>query len=664
MPKIPDFFVPSVEQTPVRLPQPQAQQIVPFQPMQTEQLTKLSEAMEAAGTGLSRAYAVVQDDENDAIAKDLDIQLKIKLDDMLENPETGFLAATGPNAGLDQYNRLLGDAQKLVEDSFADFKDGGKYERDYYKPANGMYKGVAMQRLDTFKTRAAEHARANIRDYASKMSEARWMMHSDDAAKYRSGWDSEKADQNSKPFYQALVAARTEAASIAARTAGNDPSSVEYQAIYKAKMGQTHSAVVTNFLIGGNPDVESASKYIAAHAYDMTDQDRAKLQEATQDRVPIAEGFKAFRAVMSDKSLTTMNERRERLNQMMEKGELTSVKSLDDAMGRLNNQEKYDERNQNELRAETWVEFSKPDNATKYKSIQDVQREDPNLYFKLEQYGLMDNAIRQFAGKDQVTSEEVEKTFGSKTAEALAQEYPFEKDLRAALAGRSSPGFLEGTVNRWASVSKNATKEAAAAGKTHQTVMGMAESSLSRQKIWDYISTGRKDEPTKEAVVNEYVAFVEKRIRNRKGTNELPTEKEMQDEMLLLEETRFRTLDKSDHFWTWDGEENLKTPYGFRVFIRSGQAAKSASVDAVRYTFPDKRVATISFEDATKRRRIVWGPNTIGLSVKEYNNVYDALEDLNRFLVDKNEKTFNLEEPSGFFEAYEVLERLLNKGKK
>lgn len=645
MPKIPDFFVPSVEESPIRLPQAQGQQIAPYQPVQLEQLGKLAESMEAAGTGLSRAFAVIQDDENDAIAKDLDLQLKLKLDDMLENPETGFLAATGPKAGLDQYNKLVGDAQSVIESSFADFKQGGKYERDYYKTAHGMYKGVAMQRLETFKTRAAEHARASIRDYASKMSEARWMMHSDDAAKFRN---------NPEFLEKALLAARGEANQIATRTAGADPSTPEYQAIFKAKMGQTHSAVITNYLIGDNPDVDSANKYLEAHGSEMLEQDRGKLQEETQKRAPIAEGFKAFREVMKDSMLTSFESRRERLTEMFENRKISSTKSYDDAMQRLDAEERRQERDTNVKRAETWMAFNSwAENNKDVKSYQELLRKNPGLASALEESNLTDNVERSLKGQQLKTFEEVEQKYTRFSAEELARNFATEEELRQSLVGTADTAFIESTVHRWASVSKAATKEQAAAGKSHATLLQMAAVSLEKQNIWEVIDTGQKGQPTKEVITTKYLMEAEGRARLKKKDGSQPSEMEVYAEMKAMEGSQFATLDVSDTWFSWDGPEVSMGGYAFRSWLESDQIRKT-SYDTIRFTTTTGKSVSLTIDDLVSEPVVFpEGKHFQGQSM--FANTYEALLAMNKYKQEvHNEQPFDLTNKDEFAEAYRV----------
>ena len=645
MPKIPDFFVPSVEESPIRLPQAQGQQIAPYQPVQLEQLGKLAESMEAAGTGLSRAFAVIQDDENDAIAKDLDLQLKLKLDDMLENPETGFLAATGPKAGLDQYNKLVGDAQSLIDSSFADFKQGGKYERDYYKTAHGMYKGVAMQRLETFKTRAAEHARASIRDYASKMSEARWMMHSDDAAKFRN---------NPEFLEKALLAARGEANQIATRTAGADPSTPEYQAIFKAKMGQTHSAVITNYLIGDNPDVDSANKYLEAHSSEMLEQDRGKLQEETQKRAPIAEGFKAFREVMKDSMLTSFESRRERLTEMFENRKISSTKSYDDAMQRLDAEERRQERDTNVKRAETWMAFNSwAENNKDVKSYQELLRKNPGLASALEESNLTDNVERSLKGQQLKTFEEVEQKYTRFSAEELARNFATEEELRQSLVGTADTAFIESTVHRWASVSKAATKEQAAAGKSHATLLQMAAVSLEKQNIWEVIDTGQKGQPTKEVITTKYLMEAEGRARLKKKDGSQPSEMEVYAEMKAMEGSQFATLDVSDTWFSWDGPEVSMGGYAFRSWLESDQIRKT-SYDTIRFTTTTGKSVSLTIDDLVSEPVVFpEGKHFQGQSM--FANTYEALLAMNKYKQEvHNEQPFDLTNKDEFAEAYRV----------
>lgn len=645
MPKIPDFFVPSVEESPIRLPQAQGQQIAPYQPVQLEQLGKLAESMEAAGTGLSRAFTVIQDDENDAIAKDLDLQLKLKLDDMLENPETGFLAATGPKAGLDQYNKLVGDAQSVIESSFADFKQGGKYERDYYKTAHGMYKGVAMQRLETFKTRAAEHARASIRDYASKMSEARWMMHSDDAAKFRN---------NPEFLEKALLAARGEANQIATRTAGADPSTPEYQAIFKAKMGQTHSAVITNYLIGDNPDVDSANKYLEAHSSEMLEQDRGKLQEETQKRAPIAEGFKAFREVMKDSMLTSFEGRRERLTEMFENRKISSTKSYDDAMQRLDAEERRQERDTNVKRAETWMAFNSwAENNKDVKSYQELLRKNPGLASALEESNLTDNVERSLKGQQLKTFEEVEQKYTRFSAEELARNFATEEELRQSLVGTADTAFIESTVHRWASVSKAATKEQAAAGKSHATLLQMAAVSLEKQNIWEVIDTGQKGQPTKEVITTKYLMEAEGRARLKKKDGSQPSEMEVYAEMKAMEGSQFATLDVSDTWFSWDGPEVSMGGYAFRSWLESDQIRKT-SYDTIRFTTTTGKSVSLTIDDLVSEPVVFpEGKHFQGQSM--FANTYEALLAMNKYKQEvHNEQPFDLTNKDEFAEAYRV----------
>lgn len=645
MPKIPEFFVPSVEESPVRMPQAQGQQVVPYQPVQLEQLGKLAESMEAAGTGLSRAFAVIQDDENDAIAKDLDLQLKLKLDDMLENPQSGFLAATGPNAGLDQYNKIVGDAQSVIESSFADFKDGGKYERDYYKTAHGMYKGVAMQRLDAFKSRAAEHTRASIRDYASKMSEARWMMHSDDAAKFRN---------DPTALEKALIAARSEAGQIATRAAGPDASTPEYQAIFKTKMGQTHSAVITNYLIGDNPDVDSANKYLEAHGSEMLEQDRGKLQEETQKRAPIAEGFKAFREVMKDSTLTSFEKRRERLTEMVEGRKISSTKAYDDAMQRLDVEERRQERDTNAGRADTWMEFNNWSASNQdVKSYQELLRKDPGLASKLEYFNLTDNVERALKGQKLKTYEDVEEAYTKRSAAELASVFSTEEDLRRALAGRADTPFIESTVLRWASVSKAANKEQAAAGKSHATLLQMAAVSLEKQNIWDVIDTGQKGQPTKEVITTKYLMEAEGRARLKKKDGSQPSEMEVLAEMKAMEESQFATLDVSDTWFSWDGPEVSMGGYAFKSWLESDQVRKT-NYDTIRFKTTTGKSVSLTIDDLVSEP-VVFPEGKDFQGQSRFANTYEALLAMNKYKQEvHNEQPFDLTNKDEFAEAYRV----------
>lgn len=651
MPKIPDFFVPSIEESPVRLPQAQGQQIAPYQPVQLEQLGKLAESMEVAGTGLSRAFTVIQDDENDAIAKDLDLQLRLKLDDMLENPETGFLAATGPKAGLNQYTKIVADAQSLVEKSFADFEKGGKYERDYYKTAHGMYKGVAMQRLETFKTRAAEHARASIRDYASKMSEARWMMHSDDAAKFR---------YDQVAFGTALAAARGEAAQIATRTAGPDSSTPEYQAIFKAKMGQTHSAVIASYLMGENPDVDSANKYLETHGSEMLEQDRGKLQEETQQRAPIAEGFKAFREVMKDQTLTSFEKRRERLTDMLENRKISSTKAYDDAVQRLDVEERRQGRDENVERANTWMEFNawieKNQGATSY---QEVLRNNPSLAHRLERFGLTDNVERSLKGQKLKTTEETEQTYTRLSAEELAKYFPTERELRQALTGVADTSFVESTVNRWASVSKDATKEKAMAGKSHVTLLQMAAVSLERQNAWDFIETGQKGQPTKEVITYKYLMEAEGRARLKKKDGSMPSELEVLAEMKEMEELQFRALDVANVWGFSDGPEAPMGAFTFRSWLQSDDIKKS-KYDTIRFQTTSGKTVSITIDDLVGKP-VIFPEGKQFLGQSRFANTYQALLAQNKYIEERAkgktgnvDKPFDLDSKNGFAEAYRV----------
>lgn len=642
MPKIPDLFVPSVSENPARIPAQQLQPITPFQSQLAPQMQQLGQALEAAGTGFARAYDVILDDENDAIAKDLDLQLKMKLDQELEDPDNGFFAKTGPQAGSKAYNDIVNNAYKIVDDSMAVFNDGNQYGNSSYKVAQGMYRNVAMQRLEAFKTRASEHARGQIRQYADQMSEARWIMHSDDAAKFRSEWNATSPDGKPTNFQRSLIAARTEAQTIATRKVGTAPENKEvFDFTYKQKIGQTHSAVITNFLLGEAPDVDSATKYLETYGGEMLEQDRVKLNDAIQDRKPVAQGFKIYREVLANPKLTTLEDQRRHLDEMVEK-DPSKQAAADHAFDRLREFESIKKKDSNATRASVWSEFVQlPQGAVTDKNFTLWLRENPQWATKLEENGLTDNAQRYVAKVNAAFYSDAGQVYLMKSGQDLALEFDTESELRNAIASELKPSMVESVVKRWAAFHKNATEEQRREGKSFIGAYQYADVSLQKQGYWKV--HGGKDEATKAQAKTEYTRMVEDRLKTK--LNRPPTEVEMIEEMERIEEKTFVAINQGV---LWDD-----APVSIGIQTMQLDASKLKPTYDV-YRFNDGGSSVLVKVEELRSPIDV----QLGTSKETYTSMFEAMNAYNSFLVRNKRKAHDLSDPEGFYAAYKAVKQI------
>lgn len=645
MPKIPDLFVPSVSENPVRLQQQQLQPITPFQATFTPQLQQLGQAVESAGTGLSRAYDVILDDENDAIAKDLDLQLKLKLDQELEDPDVGFFMKSGPQAGSKAYNEVVNKAYKMLDDSLLEFNDGNKYGNSSYNVAKGMYKTVAMQRIDAFKSRAAEHARSQIRDYADKMSEARWMMHTDDAAKFRTEFDKMPVNGQPTNFQKAIIAARTEAQTIASRKVGDDPKDKDLRDYaFKQRMGQTHAAVMTNFLDGKSPDIASATKYLEANGYEMLEQDREKLKAVIQDRKPIAEGFTMYREVLANKDLKTLAEQRSYLDQVVEK-DPTKQLAADHAFDRLKEYDRVSKDNANTERANTYTEFVKfaADNNVNGKNFELFQRENPQWTTRLEQHGLIDNVRVHLNLISSNGITETGRAYINRSGAELADEFDTEEQLRKTLVAEMRQQDVDAAARRWGAFSRRASQEQRSEGNRHTSLYDAADLSLKHQGFWDLDLA--KDEATKKQMITDFLKTAEDRARAKTPNS---SEDDVIKEMELMEKNTFKAIDDGG-FWS---AETINKISAFTMVTDLAREVPKYE----EYRFQDgSKVTTAELKKPVTQL-------TIGTSVADYDTLYEAINAYVKYANNKTSARYDLGKEEDFLDAYKAVKQL-QKGK-